>query len=125
MAVLGQFKRGIAEVQVDLPAPILAGGVVLIDTPGIGSTYRHNTTATLNFLQQCDAALFLISADPPITETGLGFLRQVREKVPRLFFVLNKIDYLDDGELQEALEFYKRVLAEEAGWNGEFPVFCL
>lgn len=120
-----QNRHGVAEVQVDLPASILSGGVVLIDTPGIGSTYRHNTTATLNFLQQCDAALFLVSADPPITEVELDFLRQVREKVPRLFFVLNKIDYLDDRELEEALSFYNRVLAEQAGWRSEYPVFCI
>jgi GTP-binding protein EngB required for normal cell division len=120
-----QNRLGVAEVQVDLPAAILSGGVVLIDTPGIGSTYRHNTTATLNFLQQCDAALFLVSADPPITEVELEFLRHVRQKVPRLFFVLNKIDYLQAGELEEALSFYQRVLAEEAGWKAEFPVFCV
>jgi GTP-binding protein EngB required for normal cell division len=118
-------KLGVVEVQVDLPAPILSGGVVLIDTPGIGSTYRHNTTATLNFLQQCDAALFLVSADPPITEVELEFLRHVKEKVPRLFFVLNKIDYLDEEELAEALAFYKQVLAEEVGWDGELPVLCV
>jgi ribosome biogenesis GTPase A len=118
-------KLGVAEVQVDLPAPILSGGVVLIDTPGIGSTYRHNTSATLNFLQQCDAALFLVSADPPITDVELAFLRQVKEKVPRLFFVLNKIDYLNEGELEEALAFYKRILVEEVGWNRDNPVFCV
>jgi len=120
-----QNRRGIARVEVDLPAPILSGGVVLIDTPGIGSTYRHNTTATLNFLEQCDAALFLVSADPPITEVELEFLREVRERVSRLFFVLNKVDYLGDGELEQALSFYRRVLAEEAGWNREFPIFCV
>lgn len=120
-----QNRRGVAEVQVDLPAPILSGGVVLIDTPGIGSTYRHNTTATLNFLQQCDAALFLVSADPPITEVELAFLRQVRKKIPRLFFVLNKIDYLDDRELEEALAFYKDILAREVGADHGFPVFCV
>jgi ribosome biogenesis GTPase A len=118
-------RRGITEVQVDLPAPILSNSVVLIDTPGIGSTHRHNTAATLNFLQQCDAALFLISADPPITEVELEFLRQVKEKIPRLFFVLNKIDYLDDHELEEALSFYKSVLTEEAVWHSDFPVFCV
>ena len=118
-------RLGVAEVQVDLPAPILSGGVVLIDTPGIGSTYRHNTSATLNFLEQCDAALFLVSADPPITEVELAFLRQVGEKVPRLFFVLNKIDYLNDRELEEALAFYKRILSEEVGWNRDHPVFCV
>ena len=120
-----QNRRGLAEVRVDLPAPLLSGGVVLIDTPGIGSTYRHNTTATLDFLQQCDAALFLVSADPPITEVELEFLQRVKEKVPRLFFVLNKIDYLDDGELEEAFFFFKRVLDQEVGWSSEFPVFCV
>ena len=120
-----QNRRGIAEVRVDLPAPILSGGVVLIDTPGIGSTYRHNTTATLHFLQQCDAALFLVSADPPITEVELAFLRQVKEKIPRLFFVLNKIDYLDDRELAEALAFYEDILANEAGTGNGSPVFCV
>jgi len=118
-------KLGVAKVQVDLPTPILSGGVVLIDTPGIGSTYRHNTSATLNFLEQCDAALFLVSADPPITEVELAFLRQVSEKVPRLFFVLNKIDYLNEGELEEALAFYKYILSEELGWNRDHPVFCV
>jgi GTP-binding protein EngB required for normal cell division len=120
-----QNRRGVTEVQVDLPADILSGGVVLIDTPGIGSTYRHNTAATLNFLEQCDAALFLVSADPPITEVELEFLRHVKQTVPRLFFVLNKIDYLDESERREALSFYKRVLTEEVGWDGEFPVFCV
>ena len=53
-------------------------GQVLIDTPGIGSTFRHNAQATLNFLPQCDAALFLVSADPPITEVEVDFLKEVR-----------------------------------------------
>jgi ribosome biogenesis GTPase A len=118
-------KLGVAEVRVELPAPIFAGGVVLIDTPGIGSTYRHNTAATLNFLEQCDAALFLVSADPPITEVELAFLRQVSAKVPRLFFVLNKIDYLNENELEEALAFFKHILSEELGWTRDPPVFCV
>ncbi|MGD8366633.1 MAG: dynamin family protein [Desulfobacterales bacterium] len=118
-------SAGVAEVEVDLPAPILSGGVVLIDTPGIGSTFRHNTAATLHFLQQCDAALFLISADPPITEVELAFLKQVREKVPRLFFVMNKIDYLDERELEEALGFYRGVLAEHLGKNDDPTVFSV
>ncbi|MFZ0484056.1 MAG: dynamin family protein, partial [Desulfobacterales bacterium] len=100
-------KLGVTEVEVVLPAPILSKGVVLIDTPGIGSTYRHNTQATLNFLQQCDAALFLISADPPITDVELDFLRQVRQKIPRLFFILNKVDYLNAKERDQVLSFFR------------------
>lgn len=62
-------------VEVFHPSPLLSRGVVLLDTTGIGSTLRHNTEATLNFLPQCDAALFLVSADPPITQVELEDLK--------------------------------------------------
>ncbi|MGW8187762.1 MAG: hypothetical protein ACWGNK_10860 [Desulfobacterales bacterium] len=45
--------------------------------------------------------------------------------MPRLFFVLNKIDYLNEGELEDALAFYKHILSEEVGWNRDHPVFCV
>jgi small GTP-binding protein len=116
---------GVKEVDVLLPSPLLSRGVVLIDTPGIGSTYRHNTQAALNFLEQCDAALFLISADPPITEVELEFLKKIRQKVPRLFFVLNKMDYLDETERKEALSFFQTILAEHLNANENIPIFCI
>jgi len=116
---------GVAQVEVFHPAELLGKGVVLIDTPGIGSTFRHNTEATLNFLPQCDAALFLVSADPPITEVEVEFLRQVRSKVPRLFFILNKVDYLSDDDRQAALEFLRKVLTEQAGVSANVAIFCV
>lgn len=118
-------RLGVTEVEVVLPASILSKGVVLIDTPGIGSTYRHNTQVTLNFLQQCDAALFLISADPPITDVELDFLRQVRQKVPRLFFVLNKVDYLHADECDQALSFFRKILIEHLEIDEDIPIFCI
>jgi len=74
-------KLGVSQVDVYYPSDLLKNGLVLIDTPGIGSTFRHNTVATLNFLPQCDAAVFVVSADPPPTEVEIEFLRQVQGKV--------------------------------------------
>ncbi len=68
-------ELGVSLVEVFHPSPLLSVGTVLIDTPGIGSTFRHNTEATLNFLPQCDAALFLVPADPPITQVELEDLK--------------------------------------------------
>jgi GTP-binding protein EngB required for normal cell division len=106
-------RLGVSFVEVTHPSPLLHG-VVLIDTPGIGSTFRHNTETTLNFLPQCDAALFLLSADPPITEAEVDFLKEVRLRVPNLFFVLNKVDYLTGEDADKVLRFLKEVLREEA-----------
>lgn len=123
----GNPKNRLGVMQVDIlhPAPILQHGVVLIDTPGIGSTFTHNTKVTLNFLPQCDAALFVVSADPPLTEVEVEFLKAVNSKVERLFFIFNKIDYLSESERKAALGFFKKVLAEKTEVTGDYPVFSV
>jgi len=114
---------GVSRVDVAHPSPLLQRGVVLIDTPGIGSTLQHNTEATLNFLPQCDGALFLISADPPITQVEIEFLKAVHDRAARLFFIMNKIDYLDEDERESAIEFFQAVLREQLPLHIPVPVF--
>ena len=118
-------QLGIRQVEILHPAPILQHGVVLIDTPGIGSTFTHNTEATLNFLPQCDAALFVVSADPPLTEVEAEFLKEVKSRIGRLFFIFNKVDYLNEGERDAALAFFRKVLAEKMGATDDYPIFCV
>src|SRR5580692_2927229 len=36
-------KKRVASVEISHPSPFLEAGIVLIDTPGIGSTHAHNT----------------------------------------------------------------------------------
>ena len=114
---------GVSDVEVNLPSSLLSRGVVLIDTPGIGSTYRHNTKATLDFLEQCDAALFLVSADLPITDAEVEFLRQVRAHVPKLFFVLNKMDCLGEKERNQLFSFFKKTLIEQLGEKDDVQIY--
>ncbi len=104
---------------------MLRAGIVLIDTPGVGSTLLHNTQATLDFLSECDAALFVVSPDPPITQAEIDFLAEIRNHVARLVFVLNKIDYLEDGDREAAVGFLRRVLERQAGFEPQAPLFCI
>jgi GTPase Era involved in 16S rRNA processing len=101
---------GVKSVELFTPSPILQHGLVLIDTPGIGSTHRHNTEVTMNFLEECDAAVFIFSPDPPITEAELEFLQRVKPHVKKMIFVLNKSDYLPVDEIAEIRNFVKSVL---------------
>jgi GTPase SAR1 family protein len=108
-------RKQVARVVVAHPASILRDGVVLIDTPGIGSTYEHNTDATYAFLPEVDAAIFVASVDPPLSRAEKDFLIAVREHAAKLFFVLNKIDYVDTSEARQLLEFLGVTLANELG----------
>ncbi len=112
--------------RVDLfyPAPLLQEGVVLIDTPGIGSTHQHNTDAALEVLPECDAALFVTSADPPITEAELTYLNVVKTKAARVYFVLNKADYLERADLEIAVAFLRRTLQTDVAGDEGAAIFC-
>jgi GTP-binding protein EngB required for normal cell division len=118
-------KKNIARVEISYPSFLLNKGVVLIDTPGIGSTLQHNTEMTLSFLPQCDAAIFIISADPPITGVEVEFLKMVRNKVARIFYVVNKADYLNDGEKDTYVNFLRQVLMEQVGFNEDCTIFSV
>ncbi|MFO7766417.1 MAG: dynamin family protein [Pelovirga sp.] len=97
--------RQVERVEIGHPAAILEQGVVLVDTPGVGSTYRHNTEVAYQILPHCDAALFLVSPDPPITEAEIKYLREISELLPRTFFLLNKVDILEEKEKTASLTF--------------------
>ena len=116
-------RHGLRQVEARLPAPLLARGVVLLDTPGIGSTLRHNTEAAIAALPECDLALFVVSPDPPITEAELAYLAQVRATAARVIVVLNKIDTQEPAERDVTLRFLRRVLAEQAGLPAETEIF--
>ncbi len=108
-------RLNVEKVDIYYNSSFLSTGVVLIDTPGIGSTHLHNTRATLNFLPQCDAAIFIVSADPPITETEINFLSEVEKIIDKIFFIINKIDYLSSTEINEVTGFIVNVINEKCG----------
>jgi len=101
---------GVRSVEVTVPAELLENGTVLIDTPGFGSTYLHNTQTALGALADCDAVLFLLSVDSPVTQTEVEFLKLVVAHVPRIFFILNKTDLLNGENIEKIERFVGEVI---------------
>lgn len=110
--------RGVRLVRVAVPSPLLHNGLQLVDTPGVGSVYEHNTETTLDFLPQVDGAILLVASDPPISRNECEFLARMRPHVARLFVVQNKIDQLRPEDAAESLEFTSRVLCDVLGEDG-------
>lgn len=107
--------KKVKDVYLELPVPFLQSGVEFVDTPGVGSTFTNNSETTYGFLPECDAVLFVTSADMPMTSLELGFLHQIRGYVSRIFFVVNKIDLVSDGERREVLGFVTETIKGETG----------
>jgi GTPase SAR1 family protein len=118
-------RLGLARVEVSLPVPLLESGVVLIDTPGVGSTFTHNTERAEAVLPDCDAALFVVSPDPPITDVEINYLARIQATVARLIIVLNKIDSVEPQDLTKTVAFLRQVLVEKAAVDRTAPLFLV
>ncbi len=110
-------KKGVTAVRLSAPSPLLSHGTTIIDTPGFGSTHIHNTKATLNVLKECDAVFFLLSADLPITQMELNFIKKIAPQVTRLFFIYNKTDILNKEEVETTSDFIRAAVEKQLNMN--------
>jgi GTP-binding protein EngB required for normal cell division len=104
-------QREVAAVEVFLPHELLASGLCLVDTPGLGSIFAGNTEVTQQFVPHVDAALVVLGADPPISGVELELVKDLSKQVSHLLFVLNKADRLNDRERAEGRAFTERTLS--------------
>lgn len=110
----GNPKNGkhVREIQIGCPFDFVGRDIVLIDTPGIASVYRHNTDVTCGFAGKADAVIFMLSADPPISEAEKKLIESLSESGSKLFFLLNKADYLEADQLRELVAFDEKVIRD-------------
>jgi GTP-binding protein EngB required for normal cell division len=108
-------EKDVQEVIILYPSSYLRDGVRLIDTPGVGSVYEHNTDVAYQYLPKSDAALFLLSVDQPVSKAELDFLKDVKEYSHRIFFLQNKADYVGSEDLKESISFSKKIIEECMG----------
>lgn len=108
-------RRGVADVTVHLDAPLLAEGTELVDTPGTGSVYEHNTQEAHRAYGTLDAAVLVLTADPPPSAAERDLLRDITGRSVATFVLLNKADNLDAAERAESLAFAQRIVREVAG----------
>ena len=114
----------VERVEIGVHSELLNQGIMLVDTPGIGSTFLHNTKTAEAALSECDAAIFVVSADPPITEVEVNYLDKVRGLLPKIFFALNKVDLLDARERDVSLRFLADVLVQQPSALPD-RIFCV
>lgn len=89
----GAMDERVAGVEVRIPRAILAGGMVLVDTPGVGGLGSAHAAASLAAISLADAVLFVTSAAQELTRSEVDFLRRARGLCPTVACVLTKTDF--------------------------------
>lgn len=85
-------------------SPFLDDNVLLVDTPGTNTTTHNHIRITNDQIDRSNAAIFLFGAETQMTQSDRQFLEGVEEAVARLFFVVNKIDSIEESEVSRVLE---------------------
>jgi hypothetical protein len=85
-------REGWSQVEVGVPRPVLAGGLELVDTPGVGGLQSVHGAATLSALPSADAVLLVSDASQEYTAPELEFLTHAASVCPTVACVLTKCD---------------------------------
>jgi GTP-binding protein EngB required for normal cell division len=107
--------RNVTRALVEVPSRRLRHGIVLVDTPGLGSLARKGAAETLAYLPVCDLALLLIDAGATLNDEDIGTLRLLYEAGIPALVLLSKSDLLAEGDLQRTVAYIKDELHRELG----------
>ncbi len=88
------------------PSPLLEE-LSFVDTPGTNAIMRQHEALTARFVPRSDLVLFVTSADRPFTESERSFLEEIRAWGKKIIFIVNKVDILAPGEVDEVVAFVR------------------
>ena len=95
-------------IEIESPAEILEGGVLLIDTPGLDDTERFRVSLTEKTVEDVDAILFLTKSGESYGQSDKDFLLSLLRKgtVKQLIVVITQVDltyqqHLDNAEASD------------------------
>jgi ribosome biogenesis GTPase A len=106
-----QNRKGVRRAIVRHPAPLLSEGVTIVDTPGIGSVFEHNSEVTYQFLEESDAVVIVLAADQPLSAEERRLLRALNGITEQILFAVNRVDVLTPDETEASLRFIRETLA--------------
>lgn len=123
--VAGGDVSGIEKINVSLSEPEWLRHVEFIDTPGRNTKFAAHVEASKKAIIDADAAIYVLPWQG-LTAEDVIYLKDLMIYQPNLYFILNKVDRIDEEQGQTIEEVRKQVeedLAEQLG--KEYPVYAI
>jgi len=115
-------EKNVFLVDVQMPDISEYNKLRFIDTPGIGSFFKHNTETTENWFSEIGVAIVTISAERPLGENEINLIKEISEHCPEIVILLTKVDLFADEQVEEIFDYVKKSLQKEFKRN--FQVYC-
>lgn len=106
-------RRRVTGITVHVPSPRLREGVVLVDTPGIGSLALAGGEETLAYLPRCDLGVLLIDAATTLNQDDLAVLRALYEAGIPAQVLVSKADLLASADEERTRHYVRQQIQRE------------
>ncbi len=113
--------KKVKQAVIDYPGLEPFHNINLIDTPGLGSLYRHNTIETLQWIPFTGYAIICISTERPLSDEDISLMKGIRHYCPEIAIVLTKTDLFDHAQLDEITSYINTSLSKNL--PADIPVF--
>jgi GTP-binding protein EngB required for normal cell division len=97
--------KRVERLVVEFPSERLKDGIVLVDTPGLGSLASAGATETLAYLPRCDLGVVLIDAGSTLTAEDLSTVQALTDAAIQTVVLLSKADLLASEDVDRAREY--------------------
>jgi GTPase Era involved in 16S rRNA processing/uncharacterized damage-inducible protein DinB len=84
--------------------------ISFVDTPGLGSFYRHNSETTLQWLPYTGVAIISVSAERPLAEEDINLIKGIARYCPDVALVITKTDLFKATELVEIKAYIEKAI---------------
>jgi predicted GTPase len=103
---------------IESPNEKLREGLIIADTPGLGSLNIQHTEITYAYIPNADAVIFVSDAHTPLSDVELKFLTdKIARYCQNIIYVLTKID--EKTDYQAIVESNREKLAQVMGKPGD------
>lgn len=84
-------------IEVRVPRRLLAAGLMLVDTPGVGGLSSPEAVVAAAMAKQADAVLFVSDLTQELTAPELAHLQSLAQESPNIICVFTKVDLTTSG----------------------------
>lgn len=110
-----ELARALDDFKIYHPANFIRGRIVIIDTPGANADIKEHGNVTQTVVQkEADAAVIVIPANQPVSETLVNFLSgPLYQYIHRCVFIITKMDTIRPKEQSRLIKTIQKRLKEK------------
>ncbi|MEJ5362818.1 MAG: dynamin family protein [Spirochaetota bacterium] len=98
-------KKGVKFVDIEIPELNKYKGIQIIDTPGVGSIWKHNTETAENYFAEIGMGIIAISVERPLSESDMDLINDVAKHCPEIIILLTKCDLYTPKQITEITQY--------------------